>query len=62
MERQLGDLVNEAYGLMPEEVALMWKNTHPGKTIKSIDVKYDDTIGNQYGLPIVLGITAGTGE
>lgn len=29
LERQLGDLVNEAYGLTPEEVALMWKTAPP---------------------------------
>jgi hypothetical protein len=29
LERQLGDLVNEAYGLTPEEVALMWKTASP---------------------------------
>ena len=25
LERQVSDLVNEAYGLTPEEVALMWE-------------------------------------
>ena len=25
LERQLSDLVNEAYGLTPDEVALLWK-------------------------------------
>jgi hypothetical protein len=29
LERQLGDLVNEAYGLTPEEVALIWKTAPP---------------------------------
>ena len=29
LERQLGNLVNEAYGLTPEEVALMWKTAPP---------------------------------
>ncbi len=29
LEGQLGDLVNEAYGLTPEEVALMWKTAPP---------------------------------
>lgn len=29
LERQLGDLVNEAYGLTPEEVALMWETAPP---------------------------------
>ncbi|MCO6047956.1 BREX-1 system adenine-specific DNA-methyltransferase PglX [Aeoliella sp. ICT_H6.2] len=29
LERQLGDLVNEAYGLSTEEVALMWKTAPP---------------------------------
>ena len=29
LERQLGDLVNVAYGLSPEEVALMWRTAPP---------------------------------
>lgn len=29
LERQLSDLVNEAYRLTPEEVALMWRTTPP---------------------------------
>ena len=29
LERELGDLVNEAYGLTAEEVALMWKTAPP---------------------------------
>lgn len=29
LERRLGDLVNEAYGLTPEEVDLMWKTAPP---------------------------------
>jgi hypothetical protein len=29
LEWQLGELVNEAYGLTPEEVALMWKTAPP---------------------------------
>lgn len=29
LERQIGDLVNEAYGLTPEEVALMWATAPP---------------------------------
>jgi len=29
LERQLSDLVNEAYGLTPEEVALMWQTAPP---------------------------------
>ncbi|MDA1054248.1 MAG: N-6 DNA methylase [Planctomycetota bacterium] len=29
LERQLSDLVNEAYGLTPDEVALMWKTAPP---------------------------------
>jgi hypothetical protein len=28
-ERQLSDLVNAAYGLTPEEVALMWATAPP---------------------------------
>lgn len=29
LERQLSDLVNEAYGLTPAEVALMWQTAPP---------------------------------
>lgn len=29
LERQLGDLVNEAYGLTPDEVALLWQTAPP---------------------------------
>jgi hypothetical protein len=29
LERQVADLVNAAYGLTPEEVALMWKTAPP---------------------------------
>jgi hypothetical protein len=29
LERQVSDLVNEAYGLTPEEVQLMWETAPP---------------------------------
>jgi len=29
LERQVAELVNAAYGLTPEEVALMWKTAPP---------------------------------
>jgi hypothetical protein len=29
LERRLADLVNEAYGLTPDEVALMWRTAPP---------------------------------
>ncbi|HEY3969573.1 MAG TPA: hypothetical protein VGM05_33780, partial [Planctomycetaceae bacterium] len=29
LEHRLSDLVNEAYGLAPDEVALMWKTAPP---------------------------------
>ena len=29
LERRIGELVNEAYGLTPEEVALMWSTAPP---------------------------------
>jgi hypothetical protein len=29
LKRQVADLVNAAYGLTPEEVALMWKTAPP---------------------------------
>jgi hypothetical protein len=30
LERELSDLVNEAYGLTPEEIDLLWKTARPG--------------------------------
>jgi hypothetical protein len=33
LERQLSDLVNEAYGLTPEEVALLWESAPPRMSI-----------------------------
>jgi hypothetical protein len=29
LERQLSDVVNEAYGLTPDEVALLWQTAPP---------------------------------
>jgi hypothetical protein len=29
LERQISDLVNEAYGLTPEDIALMWQTAPP---------------------------------
>lgn len=29
IERQLSDLINQAYGLTPEEIDLMWKTAPP---------------------------------
>ena len=29
LERQISDLVNEAYGLTPDEIDLMWKTAPP---------------------------------
>lgn len=34
LERRLSDLVNEAYGLTPEEVALMWRTAPPRMPIR----------------------------
>ncbi len=35
LERELSDLVNQAYGLTPEEVVLMWETAPPRMPIKS---------------------------
>lgn len=35
LERKISDLVNEAYGLMPEEVDLMWKTAPPRMPISN---------------------------
>ena len=39
---------------------MQWSNPRPGEKISSIDVKYDEKVGNRYGVPAVLGITAAT--
>ncbi len=39
---------------------MQWTNPRPDVEIKSIDVRYDPKVGNQYGVPAVLAITAGT--
>jgi hypothetical protein len=36
LERQISDLVNEAYGLTPEEVALMWETAPPRMPIQRL--------------------------
>ena len=37
LERRLSDLVNEAYGLTPDEVALMWQTTPPRMPFRSAE-------------------------
>ncbi|MCB9480021.1 MAG: Eco57I restriction-modification methylase domain-containing protein [Deltaproteobacteria bacterium] len=37
LERRLSDLVNEAYGLTPEEIALMWRTAPPRMPIPAPD-------------------------
>ena len=37
LERQVSDLVNEAYGLTPDEIALMWKTAPPRMPLRSSD-------------------------
>ncbi len=39
---------------------MQWTNPRPDETIKSIDIRYDAHTGNQYGVPALLAITAGT--
>jgi len=39
---------------------MTWVNPRPGAEIASIAVRYDARSGNAYGVPVVLGITAGT--
>jgi hypothetical protein len=40
---------------------LQWTNPRPSEDIKNIDIRYDAKVGNQYGVPALLAITAGTG-
>jgi hypothetical protein len=42
LERQLSDLVNEAYGLTPDEVALMWQTAPPRMPFTA---RHDGTTG-----------------
>jgi beta-galactosidase len=37
---------------------MSWPNPRPGVPIRSIDVCYDERVGNGYGVPVVLAITA----
>ena len=39
---------------------MQWTNPRPETEIQSIDIRYDAKVGNQYGAPAVLAITAGT--
>jgi hypothetical protein len=39
---------------------MQWTNSRPKEEIKSIDIRYDPKMGNQYGVPALLAITAGT--
>ncbi len=39
---------------------MQWTNPRPEEEIRSIDIRYDPKVGNQYGAPAVLAITAGT--
>ena len=39
---------------------MQWTNPRPDEEIKSIDIRYDPKVGNQYGVPALLAITAGT--
>ena len=37
LENEVSDLVNEAYGLTPEEVALMWETAPPRMPISGVN-------------------------
>jgi beta-galactosidase len=39
---------------------MQWTNPRPGVEIRSLDLRYDPKVGNTYGTPAVLGITAAT--
>jgi beta-galactosidase len=39
---------------------MAWTNPRPGVVIKSLDVRYDAAVGDQYGVPALLGVTAAT--
>ena len=39
---------------------MQWTNPRPEVEIRSIDIRYDPKVSNQYGAPAVLAITAGT--
>jgi hypothetical protein len=37
LERELSDLVNAAYGLTPDEVALMWRTAPPRMPLNPVE-------------------------
>ena len=43
MERRLSDLVDAAYGLMPEDVALMWSTAPPPHAAAAACIGYSAT-------------------
>lgn len=46
-------------GDMAAVYQMQWNNPRPAVEIKSIDIRYDQRVGNQWGTPAVLAITAG---
>ncbi len=44
LERKISDLVNEAYGLTPEEVQLMWQTAPPRMPISERRSESDDAL------------------
>ena len=49
LERRLSDIVNDAYGLTPDEVALMWRTAPPRMPftpagLQSADDRMDDDV------------------
>jgi Glycosyl hydrolases family 2/Glycosyl hydrolases family 2, TIM barrel domain len=39
---------------------MQWTNPQPNEAIATIDIRYGAKVGNQYGVPALLAITAGT--
>jgi beta-galactosidase len=41
---------------------MQWSNPRPGVKIKSLDMRYSPRVGNAYGVPVLLAVTAGREE
>lgn len=53
-----GPASSEAGGDPAAVHSLKWTNPRPDVEVDTIEVRYNDEVGNRYGSPVVLGITA----
>ena len=55
LEQQISDLVNQAYGLTPEEIDLMWKTTPPRMQVGGIRKAWLEIARDEIRMSPVLG-------